>query len=122
MIIPARPAARRDFRTALVLTDGTNADMLALVADELEAAVQVFHIRAGRIRGQRGFVVERVEDVSNGQLVESLLQQFYGGEIPEDVPREVLVSDLPADRETLTAWLRERRGGPFSLKSAGSQP
>ncbi len=108
--------ARATQRNAVVLTDGTNADMLALVADELEAAVQVFHIRAGRIRGQRGFVVERVEDVSIGQLVESLLQQFYGGEIPEDVPREVLVSDLPADRETLTAWLRERRGGPVDIK------
>ena len=108
--------ARATQRNAVVLTDGTNADMLALVADELEAAVQVFHVRAGRIRGQRGFVVERVEDVSIGQLVESLLQQFYGGESPEDVPREVLVSDMPSDRDALTAWLRERRGGPVDIK------
>ncbi len=63
---------------AVVLRDSADADVFALEADELEAAVQVFHVRGGRIRGQRGWVVERVEDLDEGQLVGRLLQQVYG--------------------------------------------
>ncbi|MBO0610450.1 excinuclease ABC subunit UvrC [Myceligenerans salitolerans] len=65
-------------KNAVVLGDGTDADVFALAGDELEAAVQVFHVRGGRIRGQRGWVVEKVEDVSDAELVEHLLQQVYG--------------------------------------------
>lgn len=80
-------AARRDDVTALekaferntvVLPDSTDADFFALAQDELEAAVQVFYVRGGRIRGQRGWITEKVEDVSTGQLMEHLLQQVYG--------------------------------------------
>ena len=53
-----------------MLGDGTDADVIALAEDELEAAVQVFHVRGGRVRGQRGWVVEKVEDVDTGDLVE----------------------------------------------------
>ena len=95
--------ARATERNAVVLGDGTNADVFALASDELEAAVGVFHVRAGRIRGRRGFVVERVEDVSDAQLIDHLLEQFYGGESGEDVPREILVSTAPADRAPTAA-------------------
>ncbi|MGC5166168.1 excinuclease ABC subunit UvrC [Luteimicrobium sp. DT211] len=67
-------------KNAVVLGDGTDADVFALVGDELEAAVQVFHVRGGRIRGQRGWVVEKVEDVTDAELVEHLLQQVYGAD------------------------------------------
>ena len=63
-----------------MLPDGTDADVFGLAEDELEAAVQVFHVRGGRIRGQRGWVVEKVEDLTDGELVEHLLQQVYGEE------------------------------------------
>ena len=93
----ARPAPWR--RNAVVLPDGTDADVFALAEDELEAAVQVFHVRDGRVRGQRGWVVEKVEDAHSAELVEQLLQQVYGGEAAADaVPREVLVPALPAER------------------------
>lgn len=65
-------------RNAVVLPDGTDADVFAMAGDELEASVQVFHVRGGRIRGQRGWVVERVEDLGDDELVERLLQQVYG--------------------------------------------
>lgn len=103
-------------RNAVVLGDGTDADMFALVADELEAAVQIFHIRAGRIRGQRGMVVERTEAVDEAALISALLVQFYGGEAQDSVPREVLVSHAPADHLELCDWLTERRGARVQVR------
>ena len=73
-----RRSSGRWRRTPSCCADGTDADVFALADDELEAAVQVFHVRDGRIRGQRGWVVEKVEDVTDADLVEHLLQQVYG--------------------------------------------
>ncbi|ADG74842.1 excinuclease ABC, C subunit [Cellulomonas flavigena DSM 20109] len=107
-------------RNAVVLSDGTDADVFALAGDELEAAVQVFHVRDGRIRGQRGWVVEKVEDLDDAELVEHLLQQVYGAEDPEaataSVPREVLVPVLPPDVEQVQAWLTGLRGSRVQVR------
>jgi len=65
-------------RNAVVLPDATDADVFALVRDELTAAVQVFHVRGGRVRGQRGWVIDLVEDATDTELIERLLQQVYG--------------------------------------------
>lgn len=110
-------------KNAVVLADGTDADIFALSGDELEAAVQVFHVRDGRIRGQRGWVVEKVEDVTDAELVEHLLQQIYGNEASGDgdpgssaVPREVLVPVLPPDVDQVQAWLTGLRGSKVSVR------
>jgi excinuclease ABC subunit C len=115
-------------RNAVVLADGTDADIFGLVGDELEAAVQVFHVRDGRIRGQRGWVVEKVEDATDADLVERLLEQVYGAEEAADttqrgatpdaraVPREVLVPVLPTDVDQVQAWLSGLRGARVDVR------
>jgi excinuclease ABC subunit C len=124
-------------KQAVVLADGTDADVVAIAEDQLEAAVQVFHVRGGRVRGQRGYVVDKVEALTTGELVGQFLAQAYGDEPdPEvevdrrmtpgagvrmrnegdDVPREVLVPALPPDLEVLQAWLCELRGTNVQIR------
>ncbi|MFJ8823446.1 excinuclease ABC subunit UvrC [Streptomyces sp. NPDC102467] len=103
-------------KSAVVLADATDADLIALAEDELEAAVQIFHVRGGRVRGQRGWVTDKVEAVTSGDLVEHALQQLYGEETGDSVPKEVLVPALPDPLEPVQAWLTERRGSSVSLR------
>ena len=103
-------------KSAVVLPDGTEADVFALAEDDLEAAVQVFHVRDGRVRGQRGWVVEKVEDVTTGDLVEQLLLQVYGDASGDGVPREVLVPADPPDRVELEDLLTELRGSRVTVR------
>ncbi|MFY1624002.1 excinuclease ABC subunit UvrC [Micromonospora sp. WMMD735] len=104
-------------KQTVVLGDGTDADVVAFADDPLEAAVQVFHVRDGRVRGQRGWVVEKTEELTTGDLVHHFCTQVYGGEQGEaDVPRELLVPELPVDADALADWLSTRRGSRVSLR------
>ena len=109
-------------KQAVVLGDGTDCDVIALAEDQLEAAVQIFYVRGGRVRGQRGWVLDKIEEVTPAGLVEQFLGQVYadspaGAEaINAGIPREVLVPELPPDPDTMSQWLAERRGGPVSLR------
>jgi len=102
-------------KSAVVLGDGTDADVFALAEDGLEVAVQVFHVRGGRVRGQRGWVAE-MDAESVPEVVGHLLQQVYGGETGEGVPREVLVPVLPEDAPTVAQWLGSLRGSSVDLR------
>jgi excinuclease ABC subunit C len=103
-------------KNAVVLGDDTDADVVALAEDPLEVAVQIFYVRGGRVRGQRGWVADKVDDASTGDLVERFLLQLYDGELGEALPREVLVPALPDDVEALTQWLCELRGTRVSIR------
>ena len=123
-------------KQAVVLGDGTDADVVAFAEDELEAAVQVFHVRGGRVRGQRGWVVEKPSGPGDSgesveaQLVEQFLTQFYGdqaelggaadagggrdGDVTNPVPREVPC--LPPNAGELADWLSGLRGSRVALR------
>ncbi|WP_100444942.1 excinuclease ABC subunit UvrC [Glycomyces xiaoerkulensis] len=99
----------------VVLADDVDCDVMAVADDELQAAVQVFHVRRGRIRGQRGWIIDKPEPVDLPGIVERFCTQFYG-ELGEVVPREVLVPALPEDAAAITDWLSESRGAKVGLR------
>ncbi len=102
-------------KQAVVLGDGTDADVIALAEDPLEVAVQIFYVRGGRIRGQRGWVADRVEEGDTGKLVEDFLLQLYADDA-DALPREVLVPALPPDHAVLEELFSERRGARVAIR------
>ena len=88
---------------AVVLPDATDADVFALVRDELEAAVQVFHVRGGRVRGQRGWVVDLIDDAGDAELIERLLEQVYASLVDPADAGAVHHSGAPTSSGTTTS-------------------
>jgi excinuclease ABC subunit C len=89
-------------------------DVVGLAEDPLEASVQIFRVRRGRVVGHRGFVAEKVEDLTAPDFMSLVVSQVYGADGAE-VPRRVLVPEAPADRDLLQSWLAGVRGGPVDI-------
>ncbi len=90
-------------------------DVFGIAEDELEAAVQVFHVRSGKVVGRSGLFVDKVEDLTRGQLMERILVDVYA-DPPSGVPRQVLVPSMPIDVPAVTDYLSVQRGGPVVLR------
>jgi len=103
-------------KQAVVLGDGADADVIALAEDPLEVGVQIFYVRGGRIKGQRGWVADRVEEGETPELVEHFLLQLYAGEDAEAIPREILVPALPPDVDTMERLLADVRGAKVQIR------
>jgi excinuclease ABC subunit C len=105
-------------KSTVVFTDQTDADLFGIADDELAAAVSLFRVRGGRIRGVMGWVVDKELERDQSELIEYLLQNVYGQDatFASDVPKEVLVPVLPADSEALGMWLSGIRGAKVDLR------
>lgn len=90
-------------------------DVIGLVDDELEAAVQVFFVRKGRVMGRRGFIVDKAESLDRSELVARVLERIYFDDNPLGHPKRVLVPDLPSDQELYEEWLEELRGSRVEI-------
>jgi excinuclease ABC subunit C len=102
-------------RQQMVASTPENFDIAAFADDDLEAAVQVFFVRRGRVVGRRGFVVDKVEALDRPALAATFVQQLYG-ERSDEVPREVLLPVEPEGADALRAWLAQLRGGPVDFR------
>ncbi len=91
-------------------------DVIGLAEDELEAAVQVFFVRKGRVVGRKGFIVDKVEDLSPGGLVDRIMEEMYGDEPPLGIPKLVLVPVDAEDRGTYEEWLTHLRGSRVQIR------
>lgn len=91
-------------------------DVVGIAEDDLEAAVQVFFVRRGRVVGRKGFILDKVEDLSPGGLVDRILEELYGDEPPLGVPKQVLVPVEPDDLATYEEWLSHLRGSRVQLR------
>ena len=108
-------------KSTVVFSDQTDADLFGIADDELAAAVSQFIVRGGRIRGVRGWVVDKELERDLPELVEYVLQNVYApndGAEPQEVPREVLVPVIPNDAAELGRWLSELRGSKVDLRVA----
>lgn len=132
-------------KSAVVLDDGTDADVFALAADDLDAAVYLFHVRGGRIRGTRGWVIDRVDEAKEPVLMERLLEQVYAemepakrtehqpkaapnsiddvAHTPTDrIPKQIYVSVMPTNVDTVTQWLSNLRAGGVRISTPKRGP
>jgi excinuclease ABC subunit C len=115
-------AARRALESQeMVLTQPEDLDVIALVEDDLEASIQVFFVRRGRVTGRKGWVADRVEDLDRAQLVASFVRELYMER--QEVPPRILVPEGPADADLLTEWLSRRREGrvAFAVPERGAK-
>ncbi len=100
-------------RQEVVTERPENFDLIAFHGDELESAFQILHVRRGRLVGRLGTVVDRVEELTDAELMGRVIRELYG---EDDPPKQVLVEIEPAEKELLQDWLAERRGTKVSLR------
>jgi len=102
-------------KNQMVGTRNEDFDVIGLFDDELEAAVQVFFVRKGRVLGRRGFIVDKAESLDRPELIARILERLYFDDNPLGHPKKVLVPDLPASQEMYEEWMSEQRGSAVTI-------
>jgi excinuclease ABC subunit C len=100
-------------RQQMVSSEAEDIDVIGLTQDELEAALQVFFVRRGRVTGRKGFIVDKVEDLDTAELVGSFVERLYSS---NEVPKQILVPAAPSHRDLLEQWLSQTRGGKVTIR------
>jgi len=90
-------------------------DVLGVADDELEAAVQAFFVRKGRVVGRKGFILDKVEDLSAGELVSNVIEQLYD-DPPQGIPKAVLVPVEIEEAALYEEWLSSLRGSKVTVR------
>jgi excinuclease ABC subunit C len=103
-------------RQQMVADAGEDLDVIGLAEDELEAAVQVFFVRRGRVVGRNGFVLDKVLPLSTAELMERVLEELYYDEPLVGMPKQVLVPVVPGDVGVFEQWLTEHRGSRVAIR------
>ena len=103
-------------RQQMVAERDDDLDVIGITQDELEASVQVFFVRRGRVLGRKGFVLDKVEDLGDGGLVGRIIETLYGEEPPMGMPRQVLVPFVPDEPQVYEDWLSELRGTKVQIR------
>ncbi len=91
-------------------------DVIGIAEDELEAAVQVFYVRKGRVVGRKGFILDKVEELTPGRLVDRILESMYGDDPILGVPKQVLVPYEAEELATYEEWLSMGRGSRVQVR------
>jgi excinuclease ABC subunit C len=91
-------------------------DVIGIAEDELEAAVQVFYVRKGRVVGRKGFILDKVEELTPGRLIDRILESMYGDDPILGVPKQVLVPYEAEELATYEEWLSMGRGSRVQVR------
>lgn len=108
-------------KSTVVFNDQTDADLFAIADDELAAAVQMFVVRGGRIRGVRGWVVDKEIERDSAELVEYVIQNVYSESkrgVKPEIPKEIIVPSTPLELAALQKWLSDLRGSKVNIRVA----
>ena len=103
-------------RQQMVLNETENIDIFGFFGDEIEASVQVFYVRHGRVVGRKGFIVDRIAGIKNSELVRHLLVEHYTSDPPRGVPSQILAEATPVDVQLLESWLSEERNSAVEIR------
>jgi len=101
---------------AIVFDDETDADLLALTADDLHLSTQIFHVRKGQIKGERSFVSDRIDVKSMPEHMQALLVQIYGDLIGESIPKEILINQDLAEIDSVIQWVSNIAGKQIDIR------
>jgi len=103
-------------RQQMVLNETENIDLFGFSGDEIEASVQVFYIRQGRVVGRKGSVVDRIDGIENSELLKHLLLEHYNSDPPRGVPRQILAEVIPVDVKLMETWLSKERDSAVEIR------